>query len=152
MLCAAFYVKRGDWRDVAIRLRTASRFSHVELAIPLEHDLFRCLSSSPRDGGVRECIMNLPEREWELISLPYADINHVNDFFNKTVGLPYDFTGVLIGQALSIKFHAESRYFCSEWCAAALGLSDPWRYAPIDLYNVTRDFYGYYYNIRQVAL
>lgn len=130
---AAFYTRRGDWRDTLIRLRTASRFSHVELVLGDEG-----YTSSPRDGGVRRALIDF-RAGWELLDLPWADEASIRRFFRDTYGLGYDWLGVLVGQGLLVDVQSARRYFCSEWCAAALGLSEPWRYSPGTLYNVLKD-------------
>ena len=37
------------------------------------------------------------------------------------------------GDGVSELRHNRRRWFCSEWCAAALGLPDGWRWSPNDL-------------------
>lgn len=131
---AAFYCKRGDWVDGVIRWRTSSPFSHVELVVDGV-----CLSSSGRDGGVREKAIALESGDWVLVALPWADVAQVMGFFANTRGCGYDWLGVLVGQAASFSVQDKGRWFCSEWCAAALGLGEPWRYSPGLLFHVLQD-------------
>lgn len=149
MIQAAFYKKRGDWVDRVIRFRTVSPYSHVELVAP--NGL--CYSSSPRDGGVRAKAIGLLPEDWELVPVPWADYATIKDFFDRTNGNPYDFVGAIVGQGLAAKAHRDGAYFCSEWCAAALGLSDSWRYSPALLYNVLTDYNKVSYDdTRHIAL
>lgn len=116
----------GDW---AIRLFTRSIYSHCELAVPRKDGQYDCYSSSIRDGGVRVKTMPLPEAKWDLIPIrqtnAYADTaNH----YAATRGQAYDWAGAL-GIVLPARQHAR-KWFCSEWCAAALGLPNPARYSP----------------------
>ncbi|WP_298642445.1 hypothetical protein [uncultured Cardiobacterium sp.] len=55
--------------DATIRLVTRSRFLHCEFAIPdpQRPDVYFCVSSSSRDGGVRDKYMRLPSERWELL-------------------------------------------------------------------------------------
>jgi hypothetical protein len=149
MIYAAFYTKRGDWVDKVIRFRTVSPYSHVELVMP--NGL--CYSSSPRDGGVRAKALELLPEDWELVPLPFADYARIKHFYERTQGNPYDFVGAIIGQGLAAKAHRDGAYFCSEWVAESLGLSDPWRYSPALLYNVLTDYNKVCYdNTRCVTL
>ena len=149
MIQAAFYRKKGDWVDRVIRFRTVSPYSHVELVAP--NGL--CYSSSPRDGGVRAKVLELLPDDWELAPLPWADYLHIKHFFDRTKSNPYDFVGAIVGQALAAKAHIDGAYFCSEWCAEALGLSESWRYSPALLYNVLTDYNKVSYdNTRYIAL
>lgn len=124
----------SDW---IIRALTGSPYSHCELAVlipplngdPDDHTVFDCYSSSIRDGGVRLKTMPLPADKWDLIPVnqqdAYIDVLH---YFAQTRGKPYDFIGAC-GVVLGIKGSLK-KWFCSEWCAAALGLQYPDRYSP----------------------
>lgn len=135
MAKAAFYDKPGTLADKVIRWRTGSDTSHVELLLD---DGF-CYSSSLRDGGVRRKRINLDDG-WYLVDLPWVDDDAVRAFFAETKGAPYDLSGTLIGQSLFIRFHAEGKWFCSEWCAQAMGLGNSWRYSPALLFQFLENF------------
>ncbi len=122
---AAFFIGPGSWADEVIRWRTSSDASHVELVI----NGFK-FSSSPADGGVRRAEFQPDPAQWRMVDLPWASPEGVLAFFDKTRGDRYDWLAVCVGQALSAKVDVPGRWFCSEWCAAALGMSDPWRYSP----------------------
>ena len=86
-----------------------------------------------RDGGVRAKTMPLPADKWDLIPLPDSINEHgqFNRLYRNTVSQPYDWFG-----AVGVVFKTRQRgdkWFCSEWCAAALGLPDGWRWSPNDL-------------------
>ena len=136
----------GDW---LIRTFTRSPYSHCEIAVALgseEHTithgqytgcntkimLFDCYSASLRDGGVRMKTMTLPADKWDLIPINQLDAYiDVLNYFAQTRGKPYDFIGAC-GVVLGIKGSLK-KWFCSEWCAAALGLQYPDRYSPQSL-------------------
>ena len=132
----------SDW---IIRTLTGSPYSHCELAVlipplngdPDDHTVFDCYSSSIRDGGVRLKTMPLPADKWDLIPVNRQDVYiDVLNYFAQTRGKPYDFIGacgVVLGINGSLK-----KWFCSEWCAAALGLQYPDRYSPQALANWLR--------------
>ena len=76
MITLAFYKGRGSswWirlQDGLIRFATRSPYSHVELIVGrAEHDREEtCLSSSGRDGGVREKRIVLERAKWDLVDL-----------------------------------------------------------------------------------
>lgn len=115
--------------DFAVRQITNSPYSHCEIAVRLPDNRFECYTASLTDGGVRKKIMPLPSDKWDLI--PIADpaiLLHTEKLYTQTMGAKYDFlgaTGVVLHNA-----HSKSRWFCSEWCAAAIGLQKPQQYSP----------------------
>lgn len=116
----------SDW---IIRLFTRSPYSHCELAVLRTDGQYDCYSSSIRDGGVRVKTMPLSAEKWDLIEIRQPEIQvRTADLFQRTKGQPYDWTGAL-GIVLRTR-HSPAKWFCSEWCAAALGLDAPERYCP----------------------
>lgn len=115
--------------DFAIRQITNSPYSHCEIAVQIQSDRFVCYSASLTDGGVRKKVMPLPSDKWDLIAIDDpAIVVRTEKLFAQTTGAKYDFlgvTGVVLHNA-----HSKSRWFCSEWCAAALGLPKPQQYSP----------------------
>ena len=110
----------GDW---LIRTFTRSPYSHCEIAVNKGNGQYACYSASLRDGGVRCKTMPLPDDKWDLIPIRDADAyDRVWALYQNTRGAKYDFGGAL-GVVLPIR-QAAQKWFCSEWCAAALGL--PW--------------------------
>lgn len=141
----ALYKGRRDgtgWRvwaarftDGLTRVLTRGRYSHCEIAVR-EHtqaSVYTCYSASIRDGGVRCKVMPLPEAKWDLIPLPSTPEAHeqLQRVWTATEGQGYDLRGAL-GIAFGLR-HNSRRWFCSEWCAAALGLPAGWRWSPNDL-------------------
>lgn len=109
----------ADW---AVRKATNSPYSHCEIAIAREDGCYGCFSASLRDGGVRFKAMELPAEKWDLFMLPENTAQSVADFYKRTKCAPYDYLGVL-GVVFKTR-HSVKKWFCSEWCAAALGLCD----------------------------
>lgn len=141
MITFAFYKGRGKTRwqrlqDAGIRIATRGRYSHVEL-IPgstVIGDEVLCLSSSGRDGGVREKRILLKSDSWDLVALninPSAPAKFIRD----RDGAAYDYKGILFSQLLALGRHDEARWFCSEICAAAIGIPAPQKVSPIRLYE-----------------
>ena len=141
----ALYKGRRDgtgWRvwaarftDGLTRVLTRGRYSHCEIAVR-EHtqaSVYTCYSASIRDKGVRCKVMPLPAAKWDLIPLPSTPEAHerLQRVWTETRGQGYDLRGAL-GVAFGLR-HNRRRWFCSEWCAAALGLPDGWRWSPNDL-------------------
>ena len=143
----ALYKGRRDgtgWRvwaarftDGLTRVLTRGRYSHCEIAVRLPETAtgqeYACYSASIRDGGVRCKVMPLPEAKWDLIQMESTSEAHerLQRVWAETRGQGYDLRGAL-GIAFGLR-HNRRRWFCSEWCAAALGLPDGWRWSPNDL-------------------
>lgn len=125
----AFYRGKGDWKDKVIRWATKSPYSHVEV-VGLDG---RAYSSSARDGGVRIKEIDFGDGKWDLVECPWMDQSHV-DRIALQVGKKYDYTGLLLSQALNLSRHKRKRFFCSEIVAWAIGLGQPQRMSPGGVY------------------
>ena len=114
------------WQDVAgyvIAAWTRSAFSHCELVVD-----GWCYSSSIRDGGVRRKQIDLTQPHWTVIDID-ADPAKVLALFERTAGEPYGWLDLLTQQVLRLPV-SSAGWFCSEWCAKALGLTDPEIWSP----------------------
>jgi hypothetical protein len=125
----AFYKGSGDWTDKAIRLWTRSKYSHVELVVD---DMW--YSTSPRDMKVRKKLIVPKEGNWDFVEVN-ADITAVYKLFFVTEGKEYDWKGILLSQLFPFNKHDKNKWFCSEWCAEALGYENSNRFSPGKLYK-----------------
>lgn len=127
----------GDWLT---RFVTRGRYSHCEIAVNhySEQGMYVCYSASIRDNGVRSKIMALPKSKWDLVEIKSDDLESVRSsiekFFSETQFQAYDWHGAI--GFLSKTRQRNRRWFCSEWCAEAIGLSQSWRYSPNDLHAI----------------
>lgn len=123
----ALYKGKGRIGNALIRWWTRSIYSHCELVIG---DL--AYSSSMMDGGVRGKIIEFDPEHWDFIELPWADTIGVMLLYSQTRDQPYGWLDLLWRQVLNRP--GDSRgWFCSEWCAAALGIPNPQIYSPASL-------------------
>ncbi|OAV00220.1 MULTISPECIES: hypothetical protein [Moraxella] len=125
--------------DGITRFITKGKYSHCEIAIKVQGNIYHCYSSSIRDGGVRRKTMLLDDK-WDIlpIDIPPAQ---VKQYFGATTGSGYDLLGAL-GVVFGLRQHT-SKYFCSEWCYNAIfGKTGGWRFSPNDLYEITKDERG----------
>ncbi len=138
----AFYKGRGNsvfqrLQEGLIRGVTRGIYSHVELisgdAVHDSHAI--CLSASGRDGGVREKRILLKPESWDLIAVSVA-AEAPCQFIRKHLGARYDYAGLMLSQVLAFGGHNPDKWFCSEICAAALGLPNPQRVSPQFLFDV----------------
>ena len=112
-----------------IRFFTKSEYVHCELVTVKRSDKFYGYSAFPGEG-VRVKWISYEPNEWEFIKIPTVD---VKSFMKKTEGKKYDYLG-----ALGFVFGNNdnpNRWFCSEWCATVLGLENPSKLSPGDLYQ-----------------
>jgi hypothetical protein len=138
----AFYKGRGEtcrqrFQDWGIRRFTRGRYSHVELiaGTAMHGDMVECLSSSGRDGGVRAKRILLKPESWDLVELR-IDPAKPAQFIRDRIGAQYDYKGIIFSQVLALGRHDESRWFCSEICAAAFNLPNAQRVSPQFLFDV----------------
>ena len=142
MLTLAFYKGRGATRfdrfvDWAIRAATGGIYSHVELiAGPAELGKTAvCLSSSGRDGEVREKHITLRPESWDLVTLN-IDPKGPEGFIRARLGKKYDFRGIVLSHFFAFGGHDSDRWFCSEICAAAIGIPSHHKVSPARLYEL----------------
>ncbi len=131
-----------SWRDFVdrfldelIRFITKSPYSHCELAVENDKGSYDCYSSSVQDKGVRCIVLRLLPERWDLIPL---DIEHtkIENFYLHTIHYKYDMKGAF-GVLFGFK-QRKNRYFCSEWCWAAIGGDEGWRFSPAQLAAVAK--------------
>lgn len=132
LIYLALYKGRGTLFNRLVRLWTRSKYSHCELVLADG----RWLSASAMDGGVRAKHIELNLEHWDLIPLPWADYRQIARVFRASAGQGYDFFGLFGSQLLPVGLHSRHRWFCSEFCAAALGFPMPQRYSPAQLGEV----------------
>lgn len=110
----------------AIKTVTHSPFSHCEIVINGIG-----YSSSERDGGVRAKEIDFADGKWEIRPMPWVPALSVLSFFQDTKDDGYDFWGLRLFLNLQGDPTEDTpqKWWCSEWCAAAIGLFDT-RVAP----------------------
>lgn len=120
-----------------VRWWTRGPYSHAELifAEPQHSKAHLCFTSSFLDGGVRGKLIELDEAKWDVVELNSENFNAARAYawFQINLGLKYDVMGIFGAVVRSVEDDRD-KYFCSEAIAAALGLSEPWRYDPNTLY------------------
>lgn len=126
---------KGDGRigNKLIRWWTGSQYSHCEIQIGQI-----CYSSSIMDGGVRCKSINIDSEHWDAIDLPNHLSDAVLDLFKKTEGSGYSYLDLILDQVFNRSKNSSSRFFCSEWCAWALGLPNPTSYSPRTLADLVK--------------
>lgn len=133
----AMYKGYGGLGNAIIRAWTRSPYSHCELVID-----GWCYSSSVMDKGVRRKRVGQSPVEislgahWDLIALPWADAAAILRYFDATDSDTYGWPSLIASQVFNRNRHTAHAQFCSEWCAAALGLPSPSSYSPATLGNM----------------
>lgn len=134
LIYLAAYKGKGKLFNRLIRMWTRSRYSHCEIVMPDG----RWLSASAMDGGVRAKAIELDLEHWDLIPLPWANEPAIKALFARHKGKGYDWLGIFASQLLPMAIDNRARMFCSEFCAAALGLADAQRFSPALLVGVVQ--------------
>jgi hypothetical protein len=124
---AAFYKAKGTLLDRVIRYWDNGPYSHCELVF---QDGMSC-SATNRDGmRVRGKYISYDNDSWDFIELPDDLEEAARRFFTLTDGAKYDLLGQVRFLFLSPFKGFKDKYWCSEWCAQALGMPEPWRHTP----------------------
>lgn len=71
MILLFYRARYGRWYDRLVGWWTGGPYSHVELVVGQFHGQPLCVSSSPRDGGVRAKIIPLSTR-WDEVDFPLS--------------------------------------------------------------------------------
>ena len=129
----ALYKGKGNWVNSLIRWKTKSKYSHCEIVID-----GWMYSSTVGDGGVRCKIASLPEDRWDIIQINFNNGESVLKHYSDTNGRPYGWLDLIKGQIFKTNPSDSKGDFCSEWCAAALGLPNPKQYSPKDLLEIVK--------------
>lgn len=130
MLEIAFYKGRTRLFDRLIQWWTRGPYSHCEVATHRSGSgAAWCISASFLDKGVRGKWIYLDPSRWDIVSVSSVDTAVAHEWLAKHLGRRYDLAGLL---GFIWRPHAGSRrkWFCSEACAAILGLKEPWRFDP----------------------
>lgn len=115
--------------NILVRLWTRGKYSHVEVVFS---DGI-CGSASFIDGGVRYKRIDFDPDKWDFLEIPGEWEPVARRYFDDHNGAGYDIMGnvhFLIGFVRD----SNSRKFCSEAAAEAIGVCEPWRFEPNNLY------------------
>lgn len=129
----ALYKGKGQIGNALIRLWTGSPYSHCELVVD-----GMAYSSSIRDGGVRAKVIDFDDANWDFIPLPDCFALKIQEYFAATRGIHYGWRDLFLSQVLNTGSNEADAAFCSEWCAAALGLPNPTIFNPHTLGDLVR--------------
>lgn len=121
----AMFKGKGMVGNALVRWWKRSIYSHCELVVDGV-----CYSSSVMDGGVRRKQIDLKPENWDLIEIPWADKQAVLKYFDQTEGQRYSWLALIASQFFAAEYDEPKASFCSEWCAAALGIPTPQIYSP----------------------
>lgn len=113
------------------------RYSHLELVIDYnEYTGFGTTwSSSPRDGGVRQSIINLKSGHWHVYRIDTdKTVKEIDEFFSRISGCKYDWLGAL-GVHFRFVKGFRHRWFCSECIGKSLGILDYSQLDPQDIHD-----------------
>lgn len=125
----ALYKGKGQIGNALIRAWTRSDYSHCELVVESSCSTF-WLSSTIQDGGVRAKDIDPHPGAWDFVPLPWADARKVAAYFDRTRGQLYGWLDLARSQVFNTASDQPGAAFCSEWCAAALGIPNPSAYSP----------------------
>ena len=131
MVYIAFYKGKGEIGNAAIRWWTHSQYSHCELIVD-----GMAYSSSIRDKGVRAKRIDFDPAHWDFVSLPWASAGRVLGYFARTQDESYSWIDLLRSHVFNRGDDEPGAAFCSDWCAAALGLPNSTTLSPATLNNL----------------
>lgn len=128
--------KYGNFLDKIICFFSRGIYSHAELGIKqINQNTYQCISSSPRDNGVRITNITIDEK-WDTLEIPDSLITKdITEWYNTHKNKGYDYLGA-IGIGLRAIPEDKNKMFCSEAIADIIGFIDGWRIDPNTLFSV----------------
>ena len=130
MIELAFYKGRSRPFDRLIQWWTRGPYSHCEVATHRSASgAAWCISASYLDGGVRGKWIVLDLDRWDIVPVSSVDTAVAHEWLAKHAGRKYDLAG-LLGFVWRPQAGSRRRWFCSEACAAILGIQEAWRFDP----------------------
>ena len=121
----ALYKGKGTICNAIVRWWTGSIYSHCEIVVN-----GICYSSSRMDGGVRCKKIDLNSGRWDVLKIEADVKDRVIAVYEVTKGNKYNWFGIFGAQVINRRYRKQNKFFCSEWCAHALGLPYPQTFAP----------------------
>lgn len=132
----AFYKGKGLIGNALVRWWTRSPYSHCELVVG-----GIWYSSSLMDGGVRGKVITYNPDHWDLVTLPDELAPQILAYYELTKGYRYSWLDLIRSQLFNSTADEAGASFCSDWCAAALGIPNPTLYSPATLNDLLRWMY-----------
>jgi hypothetical protein len=136
MITVAFYKGRKRLFNRLVSWWTRGPYSHCELlctpTLAIHEGKVRVASASYLDHGVRIKTIDWHPENWDLVTID-GDCREAVWWFQAHLGAPYDVMGI-VGFVVRVMGHSKRRWFCSEACAAAMGLEEAWRFDPNTLH------------------
>ena len=138
----AFFRGGRSPMDRLIRWWTKSPYAHVELLF----DDGTMISACPGIGVRSILVASLDVQHWDLVAVP-IDHDHavaLSRWCLGELGCHYDWWGLFVTQVLGFPRSHPTKWFCSEFCAAALEHADvdlgidPCKVSPGALYDLLK--------------
>ena len=121
----AFYKGRGSCHNRLISWWTSSPYSHAELVLP---DGITWISISPfvNCKVTARPKVTYDKSEWDFLTFAVTEKQYLTilKFYGQTAGCKYDWIGMFLSQFAPFHIKQQNRWYCSEWIAYALMLSD----------------------------
>lgn len=141
MVKYAVYKGKGLIGNAIIRWWKKTQYSHCEIVIDHQTNSIGGVqigySASLMDGGVRAKAIEFNPEHWDFIDLPWADASQVSAHYQQTKDEKYGLIDLFWGQLFN-RPSDKGGDFCSEWCAAALGIPTPHVHDPSSLYALLK--------------
>ena len=141
----------GWWITKRVQKGIYSGTTHCE-AIHAEHSdgSVTIASSSLRDGGVRDKIVQLNPLNWRIVEVPSWDVQLSIDLLQKTRGAGYDLRGAIA--TVFIGSPQDGRFFCDQWVGTPY-MPAPATFGPHQFHALTlgfgRDITSEFFTIRK---
>jgi hypothetical protein len=144
----AFYKGVDCWHNRLISWWTASPYSHAELVLP---DNITWISISPfvNCKVTARPKLTYNKNEWDFLTFEVTQKQYhtILKFYEQTAGCRYDWIGMFLSQFVPFHIKQRNRWYCSEWIAYALMLSDVVSWQKKAIFDCTDLSPGFLYNM-----
>lgn len=132
----AFYKGSGGWKNKIIRWWTKSPYSHAELILP---DGVTWISISPllTSKVAARVKKEYNIESWDFVELDITEKQYdiIMEFYEFTKGSSYDWIGMIFSQFVPYTIKRKGKWYCSEWIAYALRISNVIDWRIIKIYD-----------------
>ena len=135
-ICIAFYKGQGNILNKIVRKWTSSIYSHAELIL---NDGKTWISITPflKSKIYSKKSPEYEKDEWDFVEIDVTLEQHqtIEEFYELTEGCTYDWIGMLLSQFLPFHIKRKGKWYCSEWIAYALRISEVIDWKIIQIYD-----------------
>ena len=150
-ILVGFYSGEDSFYDRVVKWWTNSRYCHAELIMP---DGKTWISIRPGQKDFPTQILKKEKTEYDPAKWTFIEFDiteeqraQILEFYEMTKGCKYDWFGMIMSHLLPWRVKRQGRWYCSEWVAYALRISNVLDWRNVRIYRQPRLSPGWLHNV-----